>query len=57
MADEFTVENQTGGWIEVRHMAFGHIYRFPIAKGEHVRRKLADGPRTENEGAERESAF
>jgi hypothetical protein len=56
MADEFTVENQTEGWIEVRHLAFG-LYRFSIVKGEHISRKLGDGPRTENKGAERESAF
>jgi hypothetical protein len=57
MADEFAVENQSGEWIEVRHLAFGHVYRFSIVQGEHVSRKLADGPRTENKGAERESAF
>ncbi|SDR63724.1 hypothetical protein SAMN05444161_6844 [Rhizobiales bacterium GAS191] len=57
MADEFTVENLTEGWIEVRQMAFGHVYRFSIVEAEHDRRKLADSPRTENEGAKRESAF
>jgi hypothetical protein len=36
----------------VRHVAFGHVYRFSIVKGEYVSRKLIDGPRTENKGAE-----
>ncbi|SDR49553.1 hypothetical protein SAMN05519103_03947 [Rhizobiales bacterium GAS113] len=57
MADEFTIERQTRGWFEVRHISEGHLYRFPIIDGQHVRRKLADGPRTENPNAKRESAF
>ncbi|SEF15257.1 hypothetical protein SAMN05444161_9231 [Rhizobiales bacterium GAS191] len=58
MADEFTVENLTEGWIEVRHVvASDHVYRFSIVEAEHDRRKLADSPRTENDGAERKSAF
>ncbi|SEF09607.1 hypothetical protein SAMN05444161_8294 [Rhizobiales bacterium GAS191] len=57
MAYEFTIERQTRGWIEVRHVREGHLYRFPIIEGQHVSRKLADGPRSDNKDAKRESAF
>jgi len=57
MSDEFTVESKGADAIEVRHIGEGHLYRFPIVEGQRVRHKLADGPRSENQNAKRESVF
>jgi hypothetical protein len=57
VAHEFTIERQTRGWIEVRHINEDHLYRFPIVEGQHLSRKLADGPRNEGQNAKLESAF